>query len=44
VLETIAASKRERHKPVIYTLPKNSKLEGVQKLEITQDTKSMQVH
>jgi hypothetical protein len=43
VLETIVASKRDRHRPTIYTLPKNSKLEPVQRLEISQDIKTMQV-
>jgi hypothetical protein len=43
VLETIVNSKQESHKPVVYTLPKNSTLEGVQRLETIQDIKHMQI-
>lgn len=43
VMETITSSKHERHKPVVYTLPKNSKLEDVSSLTMIQDTKEMQV-
>jgi hypothetical protein len=39
VTETIISSKNQPHKPTIYTLPKNSKLESTPKLECLQDIK-----
>lgn len=43
VMETITSSKHEPHKPVVYTLPKNSRLEQVQHLTPVQDVREMQV-
>lgn len=42
VTETIISSKNQPHKPTIYTLPKNSKLENAPKLECLQDVKELQ--
>uniref|UniRef100_A0A6T8KLY8 Uncharacterized protein n=2 Tax=Hemiselmis andersenii TaxID=464988 RepID=A0A6T8KLY8_HEMAN len=42
ITETIAGQKDEVHKPVVYTLPKNSKLENVPHLESIQDTDKME--
>lgn len=43
ITETIANAKEQVHKPVVYTLPKNSKLESVPHLDSIQDTSQMEV-
>lgn len=42
VTETVVHAKNDTHKPVVYTLPKNTKLESVQHLDSIQDTDAMQ--
>jgi len=43
VSETLIGSKLVEHKPVIYTLPKNTTLEQIQKLESIVDLNALQV-
>lgn len=37
IMENIVSSKHDSHRPVIYTMPKNTRLEGVPKLDLIQD-------
>lgn len=40
--QTVVSSKQDMHRPVVYTMPKNSKLEAVPKLDLIQDVSSIQ--
>lgn len=42
VLETITGAKPTEHRPIVYTLPKNSTLENVPQLQSIQDIEQMQ--
>ncbi|NDC90154.1 MAG: hypothetical protein EB075_15370, partial [Bacteroidetes bacterium] len=43
LMENMTYSKETDHKPLVYSLPKNSKLENVQKLDSILDTEPMQL-
>ena len=42
--ETLVGAKSAEHKPIVYSLPKNTTLEAQQKLESIIDINELQVH